>query len=253
MDSARTRAADSSMPSGMPSSVRHSRATEAAFSSVSVKPGRAPSRARREQPDGFVPGQFVRGRVIGRQVQRLHPPDGLASDPERLTAGRHDPQPWAPGQQQLDERGAVADLMLAGVQDEQHVPGTQRLGQRLRERHARLLAHPDGRGDALGGLAAPVGQIHQPGLIEVGRLGAPGLRPVCDPAAPVITSRASRTASRVLPMPPGPLRVSARTSVSSLASSARSRSRPMKLFGSAGRLPASRAVAECMGPLEFAR
>ena len=34
-----------------------------------------------------------------------------------------------------------------------------------------------------------------------------------------------------------------------LASSARSRSRPMKLFGSAGKLPLSRAVADCMAPL----
>ena len=31
------------MPSGMPSSVRHSRATEAVLSSVRVKPGRAPA------------------------------------------------------------------------------------------------------------------------------------------------------------------------------------------------------------------
>ena len=68
--------------------------------------------------------------------------------------------------------------------------------------------------------------------------------------SPESTSRASRTASRVLPIPPRPLSVSARTSPSSLASSARSRSRPMKLFGSAGRLPVSIAVADCMGPLE---
>ena len=43
-------------------------------------------------------------------------------------------------------------------------------------------------------------------------------------------------------MPPGPHKVSARTSPSSLASSARSRSRPTKLLGSAGRLPSLIAV-----------
>ncbi len=148
-------------------------------------------RARREQPDGFVPGQFVTDRVVGRQVQRLHPPDRLAADPQRLPAGGHDPQPRAPGQQQLDQRGAVADLVLAGVQDEQHVPGAQRLGQRLRQRYARLLAHPDGGGDALGGLPAPVGQLDQPRLVEVGvaaRASVPSTSPADrsphGPAAP---------------------------------------------------------------------
>jgi hypothetical protein len=57
--------------------------------------------------------------------------------------------------------------MLAGIEDEKHVPRAQRLGQRLRQRNARLLAHPDRGRDMLGGLAAPVGQLDQPGLIEI--------------------------------------------------------------------------------------
>src|SRR5215470_5462308 len=48
---------------------------------------------------------------------------------------------------------------------------------------------------------------------------------------------ASLSASLVLPMPPGPQSVSARARPTISASSAKSRSRPMKLFGSAGRLP----------------
>ena len=47
----------------------------------------------------------------------------------------------------------------------------------------------------------------------------------------------SRVASLVLPMPPGPHSVRARTLLSSSVRSPRSRSRPTKLFGSAGRLP----------------
>ena len=57
--------------------------------------------------------------------------------------------------------------MLAGVQDQQHVPRAQRLGQRLRQRNALLLADPDRGGDLLGGLAVPVGQLDQPGLVKV--------------------------------------------------------------------------------------
>src|SRR5215472_12134059 len=53
---------------------------------------------------------------------------------------------------------------------------------------------------------------------------------------------ASRSASLVLPMPPGPHRVSCLTRRSMTLSSARSRSRPMKLFSSAGRLPRFPAV-----------
>ncbi len=59
-------------------------------------------------------------------------------------------------------------------------------------------------------------------------------------------SQASRRARRVLPMPPGPHRVRARTSLSKSASSLRSRSLPMKLFGSAGRLPGAGGAAEVM-------
>ena len=53
---------------------------------------------------------------------------------------------------------------------------------------------------------------------------------------------ASRAASRVLPTPPGPHKVSMRTSASSIPRSARSRSRPTKLLGSDGSRAAAGAV-----------
>ena len=86
----------------------------------------------REQPDRFVGTET--GTETGAvrrfwgQVKGRHPPDGLAPYPQRLAAGGDDPQPGAPGQQELDEGGAVADLMLAGIEDEKHVPRAQRLG-----------------------------------------------------------------------------------------------------------------------------
>ena len=128
-----------------------------------------------EQADGLVGREFGVAGAVGRQVERRHPPDGLAPDPQRLPAGRDDPQPRAPGQQQLHERGAVAHLVLAGVQDQQHAPRAQRLGQRLRQRNALLLTDPDGGGDLLGGLAVPVGQLDQPGLVQgsLARIGRP--------------------------------------------------------------------------------
>src|SRR6266567_9090570 len=58
---------------------------------------------------------------------------------------------------------------------------------------------------------------------------------------------ASLNASLVLPIPPGPHSVSARTRPRISASSARSRSRPMKLFGSAGRLPGEAGISEVIG------
>jgi hypothetical protein len=89
-----------------------------------------------------VAGQFVAGSALRRQVERRHPPHGLAPHPQRFAAGGDDPQPRAPGQQQLHQQRAVADLVLAGVQDQQQAPRAQRLGQRLRQRDALLLADP---------------------------------------------------------------------------------------------------------------
>jgi len=59
--------------------------------------------------------QLGDGGAVRWQVKRRHPPHRLAPHPQRLPAGRDDPQPRTPGQQQLHQRGAVADLVLAGI------------------------------------------------------------------------------------------------------------------------------------------
>jgi len=72
------------MPSGMPSSVRHNRATDAVLSLVSVNPGRAPAARAAEQPDRLVRRLFGAAGAVRRQVQRRHPPHRLAPHPQRL-------------------------------------------------------------------------------------------------------------------------------------------------------------------------
>ena len=133
------------------------------------EPRPGPRGPRREQPDRLVRRQLGAAGAVRRQVKRRHPPHRLAPHPQRLPAGRDDPQPRAPGQQQLHQRGAVADLVLAGIQDQQHVPRAQRLGQRLRQRDPLLLTDPQGGGHRLRDRAVPVGQLDQPRLVQVAR------------------------------------------------------------------------------------
>ena len=162
-----------------------------------------------------------------------------------------------------------------GIREEQGVPLAQTLAEALRSRHMLLILDTCEHqvSDCASGTpcswripivvatcwavcpcqsASSTSQASSRACSFASEGPAPGSSaPEC--SVPPITSRASRTASRVLPIPPGPLRVSARTSLRSLASSARSRSRPIKLFGSAGRLPLRIAVADCIGPLEISR
>ena len=81
-DNARTRAAASSIASGMPSRRRQISPTAAALSSVDGEVGPGPAGAVGEQLD----------RLVG-QRQRRHPPAHLAGHPDRLTAGRQHRQP----------------------------------------------------------------------------------------------------------------------------------------------------------------
>ena len=62
------------------------------------------------------------------------------------------------------------------------------------------------------------------------------------PGNPRTRSVAARIASRVLPTPPGPTRLTSRAPASFDRTSASSRRRPTKLVASAGRLPGRRAV-----------
>ena len=275
-DSVRTLAAASSIASGTPSSVRQMSATAAWFAAVSAKPGRAAAARSTNSctaSDWPVPGPAGRGPaarrqapvrrrqapvrrrqapVRRRQAQRGNPPDDLAADSERLPAGRDHPQPRAGGQQPVHQLGAALHHVLAGVQDQQHGLRAERLGERVGQRPVGLGPDAEGRADhrhqpftGLGSAwrGARAARPGDSGDLGVGQVGDP------DPVGEIGCRawRPSRSASRVLPIPPGPHSVSARTRPRMATSSVRSRSRPMKLLGSAGRLPGTAAMSEVMG------
>ena len=235
------------MPSGIPSSVRHNRATDAVLSLVSVNPGRAPA---------------------ARAANSLTASCAASSAPEAPSGGRSS----GGTRHTVSPRTRSGSRLFAMIRSQGHRASSSctsvaqsltwcsqvsRISSMRRERSASASVCASGtpcssRTPSLVATACATGpgqsasSTSHASSRSRGPSSASGL-------SPESTSRASRTASRVLPIPPGPLSVSARTSPSSLASSARSRSRPMKLFGSAGRLPVSIAVADCMGPLEVSR
>ena len=86
----------------------------------------------------------------GWHRQGRHGPVGLPGDAQRLTGGRQDLQVRAGAKQGFGERRAGSDQVLAIVQDQQQLPGPQVVGERLRHRAARLLAHAEGRGYGFG-------------------------------------------------------------------------------------------------------
>ena len=228
------------MPSGMPSSVRHNRATGAAFSSVRMKPGLAPAaRAANRRTASCAVTSVVRapsgGRSSGGTRQTVSPRTRSGS---RLVA-------------MIRSHGHLASSSCTRVaQSLTWCSQVSSTSSRCRDRRASASVCASGtpcssRTPIVAATRSAVGPCQSASSTShASSRSSPSPAPAWS-----ITSRASRTASRVLPMPPGPLSVSTRTSPSSLASSARSRSRPMKLFGSAGKLPLSRAVADCMAPL----
>ena len=99
-----------------------------------------------EQPDRVVAGQLLRaGRPGRRQRERRYLPDRLGRHPQGLPAGGDDLQPGRAGQQPLAQTRAGVDQVLAVVQRDQQAAGPQRVRERVEQRHARFLFHPDGR------------------------------------------------------------------------------------------------------------
>src|SRR5215204_4254419 len=99
-----------------------------------------------------------------RQGERRNWEQDLASDAERLAAGGHHPEVGATAQKRLGKGGARRYQVLAVVQYEENFPGLQVIDQRLDERRARRLAHPQDGGYGLGyevGIREG-GQLHQP-------------------------------------------------------------------------------------------
>ncbi len=157
-----TRAAASSIASGMPSSRQQMRATAAALAGVSVKPAQARLRTVDEELDRFgLADAFELDTARVGQRQRRHEPRALAFEAERLAAGRHDRQRRAGPQQRLRQLRAGVDQVLAIVEDEQRGIAFQLIDDRLEHGPGAVIAHADGRGDVLGERT----RIHQRGQL----------------------------------------------------------------------------------------
>jgi hypothetical protein len=149
----RSRAAASSMASGMPSSARQILATAAAFPSVTSKPGRtAPARGEildatdvavggRPRPpdrhrDSRATAFGIKGGRYGgvrRQRERTYGPERFPGDVQRFPARGQDAHPRAGGQDAVGEGGRGRDQVLAVVEDQQRpLPGQR--GQQPAER-----------------------------------------------------------------------------------------------------------------------
>ena len=212
-------------PAGMPSSLSQIRATAGAFCGVSAKAAAAVSRPalrtaaptrtfqllRHRSPPGVRHGE--RGTPAGRP--RPHTPKGFPAggqDPQ-VRAGVeediHEPRTWpqrsarsCPTRARPASRRAPASVSVSGR------PGCSRT--------------PKAPATAWGTSSPPRGAPAPPATPRQGRL----------PRGSLATSRASR----VLPEPPVPVRVSSRVMASSRFTSTISRSRPTKLVLGAGRL-----------------
>ena len=202
-ESARTRAAASSIASGMPSSRRQTSATAAR---VVVVEGE--SRAARRPPGRrtAAPPRAVARSVGGRRARRRAPSGGTRQ--ARLAGDAPAARGWWPGsaaagqapQQRVGQLGAGVDQVLAVVEHQQQLPGSR--------------------------AAASVGQRARPALsrrpsaaaVRSATSASPAPRPARPARRRPRTGRraAASSASRVLPTPPGPVRVSSRDDASRL-------------------------------------
>ena len=203
-----TRAAASSIASGIPWSRAQIAATAGAFSFVTSKSGRTATRPGDEQANRLVLAIAVGGveaALAARQVQLLElgqgeesrgagrPGTGYSCSPETRSGGparRDDREPRRGAQEVGDDRGAVDDL-LEVVEDEQHLA----LGQPLDEHVAGRLGRRPRPGRASSRSATRPGPGRGPAR------AATNQTPSGNSSA---TSAASWSDSRVLPVPPGP-------------------------------------------------
>ena len=126
-------------------------------------------------------------------------------------------------QQGVGQPGAGVDQVLAVVQHQQQALG----------RAARRSAWPAAAGPAPPARPRP---RPPPGARGPGRPGPPAPPATPRPGSASRASAAAWRARRVLPVPPGPVRVSRRWAPSRAATSPSSRSRPTKLVSCRGRL-----------------
>ena len=196
----RSRAAASSMASGMPSSARQMRDDRRHGGFVHREPGPDRRGPVAEQPDGRVPGGLGGARAGRRQRQRRHRAQGLAGHAERLPAGGQDAHAGRVGQHPAGQPGHRVDQVLAVVQDQQQPLAGQRVGQPVQRRRGQGAA-------AVGHPAPPRGCRARPArpgsTSSASRTGASGTNQAPSGSSGAFSVAASR-ASRVLPAPPGP-------------------------------------------------
>ena len=173
---ARVRAAASSMANGSPSRRAQISATVASEVVGGVEPGPAAAARARNSCTASSRGQ------------RGHRPDRLAADPQALTARRQEPQPRAVTQEVLGDLGGRRDDVLAVVEHDRaaRVRRSSRPAGPGRAARARRDRGPHGRRVADGRQLDEARAVRQRARTS---------------------ARATSSASRVLPTPPGPTSV----------------------------------------------
>ena len=149
-----------------------------------------------------------------RQPQRAHRHGRLAGHPERFPAGRQDLHLGAGRQQRRDQRGAGAEQVLAGVQDEQQVSVTQLVDQQLETAAVNWSGSRSAAATACGSSASSRSVSSRSSTLPSAKL----------PAAALATARLTA----VLPTPGGPVTVTSRAPSSVYRIVAASAALPMR-------------------------
>ena len=203
-DSTRTRAAASSIASGMPSSRRQ------------ISRERQRVGCRFSENDGIVAcARSTNSCTASRAGERRNEPRRLARDAERLATRRERCGAADSCAAALDERRAAVDDVLAVVEHDERV---------LNRRSPRSTESTQRRDRCDRGRAARRDLLRDER--RVGRAARRSTHPM-RPKSPTACAASSR-ARRVLPLPPAPVSVSSRVPESSRASSFSSASRPTK-------------------------
>ena len=225
--SAATRAAASSIASGIPSSRRQISPTAATLDGVSEKSPRAAAARWANRDTASLPRDGRHARIRGRQRQRPQPEDLLPAHAQRLLAGGQDAHPRAAAQDVRGQRRRRGRQVLAVVQhQQQRARGSARTPPRCRP----------WTGQAAG---APAARPRRPAP------SSPRLRPRCSSHSHAPSqkdgswSAAACSASRVLPTPPGPVTVTSGDRAIAAASPASSPARPTNELSCTGRFPAN--------------
>ena len=194
------RAAASSIASGRPSRRAQISATAAAFSSVSAKSGRRPAPARRTaRPRRWQQARGGDAAVRRGQRERRDGELVLAGDPQRLAARRPAPSPAAAAR-----RSSATDAAAARTCSKLSSTSSSCLSRRWSREGSR-------RRDSPGATCTSRTSAIALGTRSGSDSGARSTK-YTPPAKSSRCSDATSIASRVLPVPPGPISVTTRTS-----------------------------------------